>query len=130
MNILFVESFCPQKTHNSTLLFGSTILKHDRRFYYWNQPLKMRMCVLYLDCHQAGLCCYLVIHIESLLRPLQLFYFHLWPIYWLCVVVTVNHYEMCWCTIVSWPGQRLMCSPQRRKWFWSPSSLLFSRYPG
>jgi hypothetical protein len=30
------------------------------------------------DCHEAGLCCYLVIHIENFIRPLQLFYFHLW----------------------------------------------------
>jgi hypothetical protein len=35
----------------------------------------MRMPVSYLDCHEAGLCCYLVIHIESLLRLLQQFYF-------------------------------------------------------
>jgi hypothetical protein len=27
------------------------------------------------------LCCYLVIHIETVLYPLQLFYFHLWFIY-------------------------------------------------
>jgi hypothetical protein len=33
------------------------------------------MC--YLDCHEAGLCCYLVIHIGNLLCPLQPFYFHL-----------------------------------------------------
>jgi hypothetical protein len=26
--------------------------------------------------HEAGLCCYLVIHMETLLRPLQLFYFY------------------------------------------------------
>jgi hypothetical protein len=32
------------------------------------------------------LCCYLVIHIEKRLRILQLFYFHLWPIYWLTLV--------------------------------------------
>jgi hypothetical protein len=44
----------------------------------------MRGC--YLDWHEIGLCCYLVIHIENLLRPLQLFYFHLWPIYWLSLV--------------------------------------------
>jgi hypothetical protein len=35
----------------------------------------MRMSVCYLDCHEAGLCCYLVIQIGNLLRPLQLFYF-------------------------------------------------------
>jgi hypothetical protein len=34
-------------------------------------------------CHESGLCCYLVIYIETLLRPLQLFHFHLWPVYWL-----------------------------------------------
>jgi hypothetical protein len=31
------------------------------------------MRLRYLGCHEAGLCCYLVIHIENLLRPLQLF---------------------------------------------------------
>jgi hypothetical protein len=41
----------------------------------------------YLDCHAAGLCCYLVMHIESLLRQLQLFYFHLWPIYRFSLVI-------------------------------------------
>jgi hypothetical protein len=46
----------------------------------------MRMRVCYLDCHEAGLCCYLVIHIENLLRPLQLFYFHLCPICWLSLL--------------------------------------------
>jgi hypothetical protein len=45
----------------------------------------MRIC--YPDCHEAGLCCYLVVRKESLLRPLQLFYFHLWPIYWLSLAV-------------------------------------------
>jgi hypothetical protein len=46
----------------------------------------MRMHVCYLDCNEAGLCCYLALHVENLLHPLQLFYFHLWPIYWLSVV--------------------------------------------
>jgi hypothetical protein len=40
---------------------------------YWNQPLNMHVRVYYLDCHEAGSCCYLVSHIESLLRPLQVF---------------------------------------------------------
>jgi uncharacterized membrane protein YvlD (DUF360 family) len=30
----------------------------------------MRMRVCYLDSHEAGLCCYLVISIEDLIRPL------------------------------------------------------------
>jgi hypothetical protein len=72
----------PTKPHNRTLFFGST-LKHGRHFDYWNQHLNMRMCVCHLDYHETGLCCRLVIHIENLLCPLQLFYFHLWPIYWL-----------------------------------------------
>jgi hypothetical protein len=69
-----------KKTHNRTLLFDSTRLKHGRYFDYWNQSLN-------LDCHEAELCYYLVIQIENLLRPLQLFYFHLWPIYWLSIVL-------------------------------------------
>jgi hypothetical protein len=51
----------------------------------------MRMRICCLDCHEAGLCCYLVIHIENLLLPLQLFYFHLWPIYWLSLVYQLTY---------------------------------------
>jgi hypothetical protein len=86
MNILCIESFYPQKTHSRSLLFGSTHLKYGRHFDNWNQPLNMRMRICYVECLEAGQCCYLVIHIENLLRTLQLFYFHLWPIYWLSVV--------------------------------------------
>jgi hypothetical protein len=68
------------------LLFFTTLLKHGRLFDYWKQPLNMRMRVCYLDCHEAGLCCYQVKHIENLLHPLQLFYFHLWLIYWLSFI--------------------------------------------
>jgi hypothetical protein len=45
------------------MLFG-IILKHG-----------LRVC--YLGRHGTGQCCYLVIHTGNLLRPLQLFYFHL-----------------------------------------------------
>jgi hypothetical protein len=48
-----------------------------RHLDYWTQPLNMHMRVWYLDCHEAGLCCYLVINLENLLRQLQLFYLHL-----------------------------------------------------
>jgi hypothetical protein len=41
----------------------------------------MRMRVYYLDFHEVGLYCYLVIYTENVLRPLQLFYLHLWRIY-------------------------------------------------
>jgi hypothetical protein len=92
MSILCIESFCPQKTHSRTMLFGSIPLKHCPYSDYWNQPLNVRMRVFYRDGHEAGLCCYLVIHIENLLRPLQLFYFHLWPIYWLSFV----HNDVCY----------------------------------
>jgi hypothetical protein len=46
----------------------------------------MCVSVCYLDCHEAWLCCYLVKRIENLLLQLQLFYFHLWPIYWLSLI--------------------------------------------
>jgi hypothetical protein len=71
-----LSPFC-QKKKKRPLLFGSVHLKHGRHFDLWIQPVNMRMRVCYLGCHEAGLCCYLVIHIEKLL---QLFYFHLWPI--------------------------------------------------
>jgi hypothetical protein len=45
------------------------------------------MLIYYRDCNEAGLCCYLVIHIGNLLRPLQVFYFHLRHIYWLSLLV-------------------------------------------
>jgi hypothetical protein len=93
MNILCIESFYPQKTHNRTLLFGSTLLKHGSQFDYWNKFRNMRMC--YLDCHEVGMCCYLEIHIVNLLRPLQLFYFHLWHIYWLSIVLIEVKLSLC-----------------------------------
>jgi hypothetical protein len=108
MNILYIESSCPGKTHNRTLLSGSTFLKQGRLLYYWNQLLNMRMRVCYLDCHEPGLCCYLMIRIEKLLHQLQLFYFHLWPIYWISL-------------IRKWPGidKRWLSSLVRQK-FYSP----------
>jgi hypothetical protein len=81
-----LSPFTHKKTHNRTLHVGSTILKHGRHFDYWRQPLNMSMRVCYLDYHEAGLCCYLVISTGNLLHPLQLLYFHLWLIYWLPVV--------------------------------------------
>jgi uncharacterized membrane protein len=69
MNIICIESFYAQKTHNTALLFGSIHLKDGRYFDYRSQPLNMRMRVCYLDCHEAGLCCYLVIRMENYLLP-------------------------------------------------------------
>jgi hypothetical protein len=70
MNILCIESFCPQNMHDRMLLFGSTPLKHSSHFDYWNQPLNMCMPVCYLDYHEAELCFYLMIHTENILYPL------------------------------------------------------------
>jgi hypothetical protein len=79
-----------KKKYNRTLLFGNTLIKHGRHFDYWYQPLNMFLHVCYLECHEAGLFCYLVIHIENLLCPFQVFYFHLWPIYWLSFVLSTG----------------------------------------
>jgi hypothetical protein len=73
------------------MFFGSTLLKHGRHFDYRNQPPNLSMRFCYLACHEAGLCCYQFIHIETLWRQLQLFYFHLLPIYWLSLVYGLNH---------------------------------------
>jgi hypothetical protein len=72
-----LSPFVHKKTHNRTLLFGSIFLKHGHHFDYRNHPLNMRMHICYLHCHEAGLCCYLLIHIANLLPPLHLFYLHL-----------------------------------------------------
>jgi hypothetical protein len=64
------------------LLFGITLLEHAPQIHYWNHPLNMCMHVCYIDHHEAGLCCYLVIYIENLLHPLQLLLKLLWPTYW------------------------------------------------
>jgi hypothetical protein len=53
--------------------------------------MDMRVC--YLDYHEAGMWCYLVIHTENQLRPLQLFYFHLWPFYWPSLVFTFHAFR-------------------------------------
>jgi hypothetical protein len=71
MNSLCIESFCPQK-----MLFSRTLLKHSHHFDYWNQALNVRMCVCFVDCREAGVCCYLMIHLENLLHPFQLIYLH------------------------------------------------------
>jgi hypothetical protein len=65
MTKLCIKSFCPQRKHIRMLFFDSTLLKHSCHFNYWNQPINMRMCVCYLDCHEAGLCCYWVTHVDT-----------------------------------------------------------------
>jgi hypothetical protein len=63
----------PRRKHDRTLLFGITPFQHCHHFDYWNQPLNMDMRV----------------HIGNILRPIQLFHFHLWPVYWICLVFSV-----------------------------------------
>jgi hypothetical protein len=55
----------PKKRNTRTLIFGITLQKHGHHFDYWNQLLNMRMRVCFLDCHEAGLCCYLVHYSSS-----------------------------------------------------------------
>jgi hypothetical protein len=111
MNILSVESFCLQKR----IIECCFLVVHPQaqsHFTYCNQLLNMCMHVCYIDCHGVGLCCYLVIHIENLLRPLQLFYFHLWSIYRLSLIVKE-------------PGIFSFSYPE---WPWGPPSLLSNGY--
>jgi hypothetical protein len=126
MNILRIESFCPQITHNSTLIFGSTLLMHGRHFEYWNQRLNISMRVCYLDCHKAGLCCYLVMHTENIFRPLQLFYFHLWPVYWLSFLSPrlLSHF----CFLIT-DIQTQSCVTSWTIWSWSEFAPSFSFPP-
>jgi hypothetical protein len=70
VNILCIESFCPQKRPTERYL--SLAQSSSTVAILTTEP---SLC--YLDCHEAGLCCYVLIHIENLLHPLQLFCFHL-----------------------------------------------------
>jgi hypothetical protein len=104
----------PTKVHNRTLIVSSIILKDGRHFYYWNKPLNMRMQFCYLDYYEAGLCCYLVIHTENLFHQLQLFYFHLWPIYCLSLVtvntqIPITDIGQCILTTVKWTAMDSEC---------------------
>jgi hypothetical protein len=90
MNMLYIEPFFPQKPTtercSSTVRSSRTvaILTTETSIWTW----RMRFC--YLDCFEAGLCCYLLLHIENLLYPLQQFYFRLWPTYCLSFVWKVK----------------------------------------
>jgi hypothetical protein len=86
IHILYTEYFCRQKKKENAqklLLFCSKLFEQGHHFYYWNQPMNLHIRVCYQEYYDTRLCCYLVIHIENLFHPLQMFYFHLWPIYWL-----------------------------------------------
>jgi hypothetical protein len=69
---------------SKTLLSTRTLLEHGHHFDYWNLPLNMCMRAATQSVMKPGLCCYLLIYIESL------FYFHLWPTYWHFVVIWFN----------------------------------------
>jgi hypothetical protein len=76
MNILWPTEWCSLVVHTS-----STVAILNTETSLWTCAF-----TCYLDCHEAGMCCYIVIHIENLLYPFQLLYFHLWPIYWLSLI--------------------------------------------
>jgi hypothetical protein len=61
--VLCIESFCPQKS-NRTMLFGSYTQARSP-FGLLKSAFEVTLHVCFLDCHEAGLCCYLVIHIEN-----------------------------------------------------------------
>jgi hypothetical protein len=65
MNILSIEFFCSQK-RTIECCYSVVHTQAQSHFAYCNQPLNMHMHVCYIDCHGAGLCCYLVIHIGNL----------------------------------------------------------------
>jgi hypothetical protein len=73
MNILRIESFRPQNKRTTERY--SSVFAPQARSPFWLLKLasEMRMRVWYLDCHEAGLCCSLVIRIQNILRPLQIY---------------------------------------------------------
>jgi hypothetical protein len=74
--ILCIESFCPKKIRTKERCFS--VVHFSSMVTILVIETSMWTCAwrgYYLDYYEAGLCCYLVIHIENLLHPLQLFYF-------------------------------------------------------
>jgi hypothetical protein len=68
---------------NSTTEHCSSVFHSSSTVTIWTTETSLWTCACVsatLDCHEARLCCYL-------LRPLQLFYFHLWHIYWLSLIL-------------------------------------------
>jgi hypothetical protein len=116
---LWIASALSPFAHNRTLVFGST-LKHGRHFDNWNQPLNTCVRICYLDCHEAGLWCYLVLHIENQLHILQMLYFRLWPIYWL-VLICWNISGECRHSVLATDGETSTFESQ----FFSTNTCLF-----
>jgi hypothetical protein len=90
MNILCIESSCPQKT-NAKQNAASRLYSPQVRSPIWllkpasehaYAPLLPRLSWSWSVLLPRD------IYIENLLRSLQLFHFHLWPVYWLSVVVS------------------------------------------
>jgi hypothetical protein len=69
-NILCIESFCPQKNSQENAALRYYALKHDRHCDWWSQLVNMHIYVCFLHWEEAGLYCYLVIHIGKELRSL------------------------------------------------------------
>jgi hypothetical protein len=81
----FINNLCTSQKNRTTELCSSVVHPSSTIAI-----LTTETSLCYLDCREAGLCCYLVIHIENLLYPLQLLYFHLWRIYWLSLVSSTD----------------------------------------
>jgi hypothetical protein len=72
---------CTRERCSSVVKFTSTDATFTTETSQW--ACACASATYYLCCHEDGLCCYLVIRIEEQLRTLHLFYFHVWPSYWL-----------------------------------------------
>jgi hypothetical protein len=75
MNIIYIESFCPQKRR--TTKHCSPIIYSSSKVTILTTETSLWICACAsATCHEAGLFCYLAIYIDDLLRPLQLCYLH------------------------------------------------------
>jgi hypothetical protein len=74
IDISYIESLCPQRANAQAWS------------PFWLLKLASKHAHAHLLPILPWLCCYLVIHIENALLPLQLFHFHLFPIQWLSLV--------------------------------------------
>jgi hypothetical protein len=86
MNVLCTESFCPKRrtTERCSSVVYSQVWSPFRLLKPASEHVHARLLA---RLSRSWTVLYLVIHIVNLLRPLQLFYFHLWHIYWLAFIV-------------------------------------------
>jgi hypothetical protein len=107
-----VSPFAHKRKHNRTLLFSSTLLKHNRHFDCWKTHAR-----LFLTLSWRWI---MLLHNNTHRKPITsiiAIYFHLWSIYWLSLVLQ----EEC----NSKPKQKKFNKTKLTKWYLYPNGISY-----